>query len=768
VSPTTVDDGQVLTFTVTMTANQNTTNNNIGFAVTTPAPSYTTVAGTFFVSGVSFTAGVPVTTSTTWSVPAGTSGGSYLAFAGIWNSSWSYLTGTTTPFTIFGVGSVNGTCGSANGVAVSTAPSTNLCSAGTASGVTGSGPWDWTCAGSEGGSTASCSAPPTFTNGQCGSMNGAVTNVTPTSGLCNAGTASAVSGNDVWDWICTGSSGGSTASCEAYTPTTPDKPGPSIRLFNSPYYTCVNNYYVSTTGSDSNNGTSPSTPWLTLQNANNSLPTGGAAAGSCINVAPGTYDGVTITNGGNYASSTGYVVYRCTTLDGCTIDGDAGLNGSSAFFFATAQPMPAYVMVDGFNMVGLPSNQYYAVGFNLWAGNNNFNPSTHHVWVMNSTVSGFGQSGISMSQGEYLYAIHNTVDGNSNVQCDAQGSGIAMNWPIALSGYTPTADDLNNLIVGDIGSSFHNAIKWNVLYNNGTTQCGSNATFTGSVSGTTLTIQSGSVTGTILTGMTLYGTGITSQTPPPSITGGSGLTWTLSAPLTIASEPLVAANTYDTDGNNIILDTWSWSFLSSPVPYTGGGLVAFNVTYNSGGGGVHIFYSEDVTAANNTCYNNYLDVNDANSARGCIDTYDSYGDTVVNNIAVAIPSTPPLTPCYADYIFPFTMWNKAITGGPPAATGYPANTYSHNITDITGSNCGGETDVWNGDTYSASANMESTNPLWVNVGTTSVGTETTQPVGSNFALQSDSPAIGYGLTAAFLPASSIDAGACSSAFTTCP
>jgi hypothetical protein len=56
-------------------------------------------------------------------------------------------------------GAVNGACGSANGVGTSAAPTTGLCSAGTASAVSGSGPWTWSCAGSNGGTTASCSAP---------------------------------------------------------------------------------------------------------------------------------------------------------------------------------------------------------------------------------------------------------------------------------------------------------------------------------------------------------------------------------------------------------------------------------------------------------------------------------------------------------------------------------------------------------------------------------------------------------------------------------
>jgi hypothetical protein len=52
---------------------------------------------------------------------------------------------------------VDGVCGSDNGKILSGAP-TNLCSAGNASVVAGSGPWTWSCAGSDGGATAQCSA----------------------------------------------------------------------------------------------------------------------------------------------------------------------------------------------------------------------------------------------------------------------------------------------------------------------------------------------------------------------------------------------------------------------------------------------------------------------------------------------------------------------------------------------------------------------------------------------------------------------------------
>lgn len=53
----------------------------------------------------------------------------------------------------------DGICGGAHAVPVSSSPSSSLCSLGTASGVSGTGPWTWTCSGVNGGSPVACSAP---------------------------------------------------------------------------------------------------------------------------------------------------------------------------------------------------------------------------------------------------------------------------------------------------------------------------------------------------------------------------------------------------------------------------------------------------------------------------------------------------------------------------------------------------------------------------------------------------------------------------------
>ncbi len=106
------------------------------------------------------------------------------------------------------VGVSSGQCGSANGSAYSEAPSSDLCSVGTASSVSGSGPWTWNCVAD---TTASCSAN-LIADGQCGSANGSAYSEAPSSDLCSVGTASSVSGSGPWTWNCVADT---TASCSA-------------------------------------------------------------------------------------------------------------------------------------------------------------------------------------------------------------------------------------------------------------------------------------------------------------------------------------------------------------------------------------------------------------------------------------------------------------------------------------------------------------------------------------------------------------------------
>jgi len=109
---------------------------------------------------------------------------------------------------------VNGSCGSSSGANLYSAPSSNLCSAGAASAISGSGPWHWFCNGSYGGTNASCYAN-LVVNGACGASSGASFYVAPSSNLCSNGSFSSVTGSGPWSWFCNGSYGGTNASCSA-------------------------------------------------------------------------------------------------------------------------------------------------------------------------------------------------------------------------------------------------------------------------------------------------------------------------------------------------------------------------------------------------------------------------------------------------------------------------------------------------------------------------------------------------------------------------
>jgi hypothetical protein len=480
-------------------------------------------------------------------------------------------------------------------------------------------------------------------------------------------------------------------------------PGPSAALFNAPYYRCVRNVYVAPNGNDANSGSSATQPWQTLQHADAS----GRTAGDCVNMAPGTYTtGVTIRNGGNSASSTGYVVYRCMVMDACTVAGfAANQNGTFAWDF-TQQPMTGnYVIIDGL-VLSAPAETQYGQAIEAWDGNETgpgAKRAVHHIWLLNSVVTGYGQTGIQMNDGEYYYVVHDRIYGNANVGCDTQGSGLSFFELKAFPNLARTADDSSNSILGAIGS-FNNAVEWNVLYNNSESGCG---------------------------------------TP---------------------------ANPYNTDGNNIIMDTLNNSG-GTGVPYPGSVLIAFNVTYNAGGRGIHLFLSENVTVANNSCYNSALDPANNGSYRPCIGDNSGFNNTFFNNIAYAIPASPtPSAVCTVDYDTgaqgSCLELNNAYAG---LGSGSPADTFANNIaycaTPPGGPGC---EQMQGGVVFSCTTNLCGIDPGWVDVGTITTGTETTPPQGTNFALQSTSPAIGKGLTRSYLSSQSVDIGACYHTTNPCP
>ncbi len=480
-------------------------------------------------------------------------------------------------------------------------------------------------------------------------------------------------------------------------------PGPSAALFNNPYYKCNTNYYVSQSGSDSNNGSAGS-PWATLQHADTALATSPpAGTGSWrVNVAPSStaYAPLDIANaGGTAATSTGYVVYRCQTPafisgPGCLINNDGfgfrimqnngGLN--------TGNFGPNYIIIDGFT---LNATDQATFGQGVQLDNFNNTICCHHIWVLNNVISGYGQSGAQLNTADFVYAIHNTFKNNSSApNCDsgAQGSGLSIAAPIALSGYTLTANDKSNPVTGNLasqGAYFQTVAMWNLSYNNHMSGCASGAS---------------------------------------------------------------------TDGNGIIADTWNgWS--GGPPVYAHQALLAFNLVFNNGGQGIKLAGVDNapgtpsvgITVANNTVFNDSLDTTDTGQARGEIEEQFGSNDTIINNIVFANRTTSGATQYNNDYIGDSSGgFASHFTNDVGYCTNYSGACYS----------------MFNGAIWSSG--KDPANPDWVNVGNTSAGSQSTPPVGANFALQSGSPAIGFGLTEPYLPPSSVDAGACSSVLSTCP
>jgi hypothetical protein len=101
-------------------------------------------------------------------------------------------------------------------------------------------------------------------NGVCGSSNGATLASAPTTNLCSVGTASAVTGSGPWRWNCAGSNGGATGSCSASLQAASSG---STSASGSTPFVALHTYYVSPTGSDSNSGLTTAAAWATPNHA---------------------------------------------------------------------------------------------------------------------------------------------------------------------------------------------------------------------------------------------------------------------------------------------------------------------------------------------------------------------------------------------------------------------------------------------------------------------------------------------------------------------
>jgi parallel beta-helix repeat protein len=105
-----------------------------------------------------------------------------------------------------------------------------------------------------------------------------------------------------------------------------------------------------------------------------------------------------------------------------------------------------------------------------------------------------------------------------------------------------------------------------------------------------------------------------------------------------------------TDGNGIVMDDFhdSQKYGPSYGPYTCESLVANNLVFGNGGGGIHIFLSDHVTVRNNTAFDNYRDPLNPATWRGDINAIWAGHCTFINNISVANPAANTNNTAYTD------------------------------------------------------------------------------------------------------------------------
>jgi hypothetical protein len=591
--------------------------------------------------------------------------------------------------------------------------------------------------------------------------------------------------------VCYIAAQGATSVSNNFTITGFQTAGLSAWLYTHPYYACNTNYYIATAaggGSDSHNGTSPSTPWLTRQHADNIIAGLGAGAGAaaCVNVAPGTYsDTAILAAGGSQATSTGYLAWRCETLGGCILTAD------NSFFFSGTHLTSKYVIIDGFHLIASAAT-VFGVGINMFGGVTAPYPqTTNHIWIVNNEVEGFGESGIQFSEGDYLNAVHNLVHGNATAGCSAQGSGISNATAIATSGYSATSDDLANPMVGAIGPGFHNAVMYNRMYNNATTLCGSAGSPYDTDGNDIIIDESGGLFG--LPGWIPYNGGFLVAMNVLYNAGGKGAHGFASAGVTFANN-----SCYNSD-----LDPYNTTTGRPCVGMTLGSGVYPNQMFNNISVGIPAAHSFcDFNAAtpyakwNTGGYSNsnLLETTTLSSTIGAGNTsltvasnvgFPSFGSfVIVVGAGTASSEEMQVTAGAGTTTYTVTRGYAGTTAASHASgaeVDWVQTDIQNNITEIVGGNSscvafyfGGTGDYYTlptttggnyvGDQWPLTANETATDPIWNHVGDVSTGTETTQPVGIDFSLAPSSPAINYyykinGALPSWLPWWAVDAGA---------
>ncbi|MGQ7885442.1 sugar-binding protein [Paenibacillus sp. WC2504] len=308
------------------------------------------------------------------------------------------------------------------------------------------------------------------------------------------------------------------------------------------------NYYVSPSGSDSNDGKSASTPFQTIQKAANLT-----APGDTVNIMDGlyVYSGgnrmVTITKSGAFNTATNqpaYITYKAAP------GAHPVLYSDNAWDVILIQA--SYIIIDGIEVKGNNQNLTLADG-----------EAAYNYWYEQT------QAGLPVNYGDPRFTKANTNGININ-----SGTNLANGLP-AFHHITVRNSIIHDLPAGGIGSANvdYITIEDNLVYNN---------------AWYTMYACSGiSVLG---------GVDVDTETGYKSIIRNN---------IVHHNQTNVKWNQTKgySDGNGIIIDYNKNTGKTFPA-YKGKTLVQNNISYSNGGSGIHSFNSANVDIMNNTLYNN--------------------------------------------------------------------------------------------------------------------------------------------------------------------
>ncbi len=119
---------------------------------------------------------------------------------------------------------------------------------------------------------------------------------------------------------------------------------------------------------------------------------------------------VLIQHGGNAPTPTGYIAYRCETLDGCHV-----LAQSGGHLWGFEQPgqlrRGRRLRTRRQQRLGTPGIADACIdtdGDTYGAGN-----ASHHIWALNNLIHNCNESGVQFNNKEWFYVINNTIYNNS-------------------------------------------------------------------------------------------------------------------------------------------------------------------------------------------------------------------------------------------------------------------------------------------------------------------------------------------------------------------